>query len=439
MKKKYQYLLVFIIYTLLTYIYSFHIAKMTGDEIWNYGFAYNIYHGLIPYRDFNMILTPLYPITILPMFMLFNDSIKIFHIYNALIVGIMLTLAYKKIGIKSLMLYPIIILGYVPSYNLFSLFLYIVLLEINTTKSKRKDIYIGLIISLIFLTKQTIGIALLIPGLIESKNKKKTIISFIIPILLIMIYLMLNNALYQFIDYCFLGMLSFTDNNKTFSIYSIITISISIYFIYKMLKTRKIKYLYGVAFQIITIPIADKYHFFVGLCALVYVFLIENTISKKMVLYLILFTNITLLSILGLKYITDKEQVYHYETNDILKNRTITEGQENYLNNYNTCLNIIKQDKNKKLFVLSSNAYFLKLANYQTINKFDLINNGNMGYKGYLGYVEEIDKICKKENCIFIVENYKEEDLGQTNKQIIEYPKEKYNLKYSVGQFSIYE
>lgn len=62
-----------------------------------------------------------------------------------------------------------------------------------------------------------------------------------------------------------------------------------------------------------------------------------------------------------------------------------------------------------------------------------------MGYKGYLGYIEDLNKICRKENCIFIVENYKEENLGQTNKQIIEYPKEKYNLKYSIGQFSIYE
>ncbi len=439
MKKKYQYLIIFIIYTLLTYIYSFHIAKISGDEIWNYGFAYNIYHGLIPYKDFNMIITPLYPITALPMFMLFNDSIKVFQIYNAIIVGIMLTLSYKKIGIQSLILYPIIIFYYVPSYNLFSLFLYIVLLEINTTNSKRKDIFIGLILSLIFLTKQTIGIALLIPGLIESKNKKKTIISFIIPILLTITYLIYNNALYQFIDYCFLGMLNFTSKNKTFSIYSIITISISIYFIYKIIKTRKINYLYGLSFQIITIPIADKYHFFMGLYALLYILLIENRLSKKLILYLILFTNITLLIISGLKLITEKTQTYQYKENNILKGRKITEDQNNYLNNYKLCLDIVNQKKDKKLFVLSGNAYFLKLVNNQTINKFDLINNGNMGYKGYIRYIEEIDKICKKETCIFIIENYKEDELGQTNKQIIEYSKEKYNLKYSVGQFSIYE
>ena len=31
------------------------------DEIWNYNFAQNISNGLVPYRDFNMLQTPLLP------------------------------------------------------------------------------------------------------------------------------------------------------------------------------------------------------------------------------------------------------------------------------------------------------------------------------------------------------------------------------------------
>ena len=30
-----------------------------GDELWNYSFAKNIVNGLIPYRDFNIVQTPL--------------------------------------------------------------------------------------------------------------------------------------------------------------------------------------------------------------------------------------------------------------------------------------------------------------------------------------------------------------------------------------------
>jgi len=31
------------------------------DEIWNFNFARNIANGLIPYKDFNMLQTPLLP------------------------------------------------------------------------------------------------------------------------------------------------------------------------------------------------------------------------------------------------------------------------------------------------------------------------------------------------------------------------------------------
>ena len=32
------------------------------DELWNFNFARNIAEGRLPYRDFNMVLTPLMPI-----------------------------------------------------------------------------------------------------------------------------------------------------------------------------------------------------------------------------------------------------------------------------------------------------------------------------------------------------------------------------------------
>ena len=31
------------------------------DEIWNFNFANNVEKGLVPYRDFNMVQTPLLP------------------------------------------------------------------------------------------------------------------------------------------------------------------------------------------------------------------------------------------------------------------------------------------------------------------------------------------------------------------------------------------
>ena len=46
----------FLAYLFITMI----VNQLQNDEIWSYGFAHNIYKGLIPYKDFNLISTPLY-------------------------------------------------------------------------------------------------------------------------------------------------------------------------------------------------------------------------------------------------------------------------------------------------------------------------------------------------------------------------------------------
>ena len=36
------------------------IIELDLDQVWAYGFSYNISRGLLPYRDYNMIIGPLY-------------------------------------------------------------------------------------------------------------------------------------------------------------------------------------------------------------------------------------------------------------------------------------------------------------------------------------------------------------------------------------------
>ena len=49
---------------LLILIAPIILTKEIGDldELWNYNFARNVFDGLIPYRDFNMVQTPMFPI-----------------------------------------------------------------------------------------------------------------------------------------------------------------------------------------------------------------------------------------------------------------------------------------------------------------------------------------------------------------------------------------
>ena len=118
---------------------------------------------------------------------------------------------------------------------------------------------------------------------------------------------------------------------------------------------------------------------------------------------------------------------------------------EKYIENSITYISNYMEDiKNKydNIYLITSNAYQIKMNTSYQINKFDLINNGNMGYNGYKKYIKEIDSICKKESCLFIVYKYEiPEDKNkyiQINKNIIYYIYNKYNKQKDEDDFYIY-
>ena len=43
----------------LTVLYTYYFRPIVDDELYNYGFGFNIATGLIPYKDFSMIIPPL--------------------------------------------------------------------------------------------------------------------------------------------------------------------------------------------------------------------------------------------------------------------------------------------------------------------------------------------------------------------------------------------
>jgi len=440
MKKEYKHILIFLIFTIITFLYSFYIFNLNNDEMWNYGFAHNIYQGLIPYKDFNMIIPPLFAFCIQPFFLILGDNLLTFHIFSSIITGLTILFMYLKTGKNAFLAYPFIILGYLPSYNLFSIFLFSILILIDKCKPKQKDILLGLIASFMFLTKQTIGIAILIPCIFYSKNKLKTIISFSIPIIVFLIYLTFNNALYQFIDYCFLGMFSFVKDNKEPTYNLIVTAILSIILIYKLIKSKfKLSTcFYALMFQIMVLPMGDNYHFYTSTSVIIYA-LVENLklpIFKYMYLFALFY--ITTISVNIVKGINSDYKINIYQENNLFKGRNVASNIDTYTSHYRKTLEKASEIGYDHLFLFSKSAYFLKLSQNQTLNKFDLINNGNMGYKGASGYIEDIDSMCQNKDCIFIIETYINEEVGQTNQQLLEYPKEKGIPVYTIGLFNVY-
>lgn len=95
--------LIFIILLLLTIIHP-----TVDDLFWSYGFSYNIAKGLIPYKDFNMVIGPFYNL-LLSIPLLISNNILTFEIIHLIIYSTILLICYKKINYK--IIYLIILIS----------------------------------------------------------------------------------------------------------------------------------------------------------------------------------------------------------------------------------------------------------------------------------------------------------------------------------------
>ena len=194
------------------------------------------------YKDYNMVITPLYPIVVGTLMKILGSNMIVFYLINAILATSILYVVYKldKKIIMPFML--VILLTSEPNYDLLStLFLFTL---IYFEKEKKNDYLIGIIIGLTFLTKSSIGVFLALPTLCYFKEYKKIIkrvVGFLIPNALIMIIFLIKGNLFDYINYAFLGLFDFASGNSSFSIISILSILIISYFIYQYIKTKKDK------------------------------------------------------------------------------------------------------------------------------------------------------------------------------------------------------
>ena len=426
------YILLFLLFCVVTFCYSMFLSNSISDEIWSFSFSYNIASGLIPYRDFNMIVTPLFSILGSFFVNIFGNYIFSVHIFAAIWVGVIMVLLYKVLGWKSLICYIYLMLYHIPSYNFLSLFWIFCILYLIEIK-KDSDIIIGILVSLAFLTKQSIGIFLLIPFIFYSKNRIKGLVSFLIPILLCCIYLIYKSAFWQFIDYCFLGMFEFGGKNSCYD-FLIPEIVILVYLIYKLVKSkfRDKQCFYILMFQVMVFPIIDATHFFIAFPTVVY-YLINRDIKTRKDLHCLLYISVFgvayLLFSINYEFNIVKDDNFMYLRNADLKLMEL-DAQMEVINNYD--------DYDYKFYILDT-ACFFKLYRNEHINKFDILNNGNFGYRGSRGYMKDIDNICKNNSCVFFVAYwYYDEVKGQLNKDIIDYVVNDYNLIDRYKYFDVY-
>ena len=442
MKKYIKYILLFIFF-FISLVFIFTISR--GDTFVNYGFSYAISKGEIPYKDFNMVITPLAPF-IYSIGLIFFNNIIIFYLEQAILLTILFYYLDKLIDKKSILMllsmiipFPIALVSIIyPGYNY--LLLMLMFMFIYYFKNSKNNYLLGIILGLIFCTKQTIGIVLFIPTiyyLFKDRNKFiKIFIGYLIPCLLLFIYLIITGSFNSFINLCFLGLIDFNSNNNSISMFYLILFILGIiYMIYRIIKDKSnILLYYELLFGVVVLPIIDYYHVSLFLILVIYNIIDSIKFNNKYYKYIICF----IISICGIwGFIT-----YKYFNNISITNYNhfyLVINNKSYSDNSKKLIKYTKSlDKEVIYFMRGSENYFYKIINNKKLNYFDLPNYGNYGYDG----INMMKNKIKNTHDVYYVLDKELVNNTDSNQQYIKelgkYVIKNSKYKKSIGVYNIY-
>lgn len=488
----------------------FLVARLTApatdlDEVWNYNTANAFAMGLIPYKQVSMITTPLLPMINSIFLKVFFNGIMTYRVVMGIIFALIVLFIYliiRELSSKGLLSYicaffigTLLINKFLLDYNY--LFLLIVLmiafLEVRDLKKNENfnfnhNLCVGLLTGLAFLTKQTIGLLLIIVVIFEVFiYMKKTgfdlkitkfikligvrIFGMIVPITMFLIYLGVNGAFNDFINYAIKGVKEFSNsipyyrlfdsNDKVVSIISrlfiIVYIPLFITFILECIKNKKMKdelmniYILAIcSIPVIAIiyPISDDFHLIVAsvfaliVVAYLLIFLLNeidkfvkiDAFYKKLLLIGLLFI-IILISFKNAiieRNLNIKENVLvpfkHYEgiyVPKYLSNRIsdVADKVRAYSNS----------GRESIIIDAEASIYDIVLNRYK--KNYDMLLIGNIGEHG----VEKIiNEIKDSHNVYYFVKNPQYALNWQLPEDIVDYIRN--NLKYheTVSVFDVY-
>ena len=432
-RKIIPYILIFIFFL----SWNLFIARLNLDEVWNYGFSNNIYNGLIPYKDFNMVITPLFPFLGSIPFFIFGSDLLTFHIFGSLVLTITIYLISKLVKDKTnlfILLFLIPVSLTYPSYNTFLLTLFIML--ILSEKNKKSDYLIGFILSMLILTKHTVGFMLFLPSLLYLKNDYKKVLKRLsiisISMIVFLLYLIITNSLSQFINLCVLGLIDFSSNSKGINIIFILSLILIIINIINIIKDKKdINNYYLLMFSSILIPIFDLYHFEIYLIAFLIILFMNKDINLKI--------NINLFAIgviIGISVILLSERLDNIIYPNKINNFSYKLMDKKYIDYTNKINKKIKEYGIDNIIFLGEDGYYFKIINDRKTTYLDLINQGNWGYNGENKHLKEIKKNKDK---IFFVNKNELKSNKQSMKKAIKYVIENGKRINKIYKYDIYK
>ncbi len=419
-KNNLKYVLVFLLVILIYQFFGFAISY--GDPIANYGFSYAIAKGQVPYLDFNTISTPLYAFYG-AIGLLFWNNYLMFIIEQALLVTITFYFLYKLYDKKSYLILAILIglnfYGILATYNFMCFTMMAIILYLEE-KYSDKDYLVGFFIGLAILSKHTVGCFFILPTFIKYFGNWKKIgrraIGCLIPCSIFLIYLIINGALFNFIDLCFLGLFDFSSSNsKAFSLMFYVCIFfliLGLYFIY--LNPKDIKNYYLIFSFFFAVPLFDYCHFSL-FCAGIFMMFVPYLRWKGFYDIFISLVIIICSLFASAQLAVNYDPVFTSEFEHFEYTLHARESYEHSLE-VNEFLNTYED-----AVVLSYFSMQYDIINNNYLDYYDVLLYGNFGYDGTN---KMIDKLKKLDNQIFIVSMNDYEDdyeYSQFAKKIVDY------------------
>jgi len=475
------------------------------DEVWNYNTANAFAMGLIPYKQVSMITTPLLPMINSIFLKVVFNGIMTYRVLMGIVFALIVLFIYliiKELSSKKLLSYicaffigTLLIKKFLLDYNYLFLLISLVIafLEIRDIKKNENfnfnhNLCVGFLTGLAFLTKQTIGVLLIFVMIFEVFIYMKKsgfnlkfdkfikligvrIFGMMVPITMFLIYLGVNGAFNDFINYAIKGVREFSNNVPYYRLFDsndivvsiisrlfiIVYIPLFITFILESIKNKKLKdeliNIYVLAFCSIPViaiiyPISDDFHLMVAsvfaLIIIAYLLILVlkkidsfikiDVFYKKLLLIGILFI-IVLISFKNIiieRNINVKENVLvpfkHYEgiyVPEYLSKRIsdVTDKVRAYSNS------------GRESIIVDAEAAIYDIVLNRYKKNYDMLLIGNIGENG----VEKIiNEIKDSHNVYYFLKNPQYALNWQLPEDIVDYIRN--NLKYheTVSVFDVY-
>lgn len=443
---------------------------LDADEIWDFQNIYKMYNGYEIYKDVNVIITPLFFKIGELLFKILGANLFVYRVYNVLINTIIYIYIYAifkelKFSKRKSIIYVFTILlackqtiTSSANYNSLAILFFIIGIYLNL-KSNKNWIIHGIIIFLIFMSKQNIGIyyilGMLLKLILVKKVTKdnmiefwKEICVFIFLFIIYCIYLYLQGNLYYFISYCFLGIYEFGSKNLQITIMptavlilvTLITVITKIIIRDKL--TLKINIIECFAFPMLLIayPIFNTAHCYIAWLGII----IELILILDMILLndfleeipLKVIMCIILITMLGSIFFITKTAVYIKQKPYKFKEFFGVEITKKQEENIEKIIDYINNNNNNKTVIFGVKAPMYNIVLKQNNEVMDLPLLGNFGKDGEDGMLKQIQEL---KNTNILIEKNEDDIFWQESKKIRKWIQENLNCIGEIENFLIYE